>query len=510
MTTNWLELSQCDSCSKLQQKYQKAYICSNCFNPNPQGSGNCKKRQKLPYYHQLTRKYEHLIDNLNCLIELGVCNNLICDGLYRKVKLVGTRDLGSLNDLETYQFPLILLNINLLKVQTKMEVVLSQNSLIQELILLFENFILPKCTLFLPQKLYKLDRSKDSHNLLLFAILTRSEFLYTPSLELIQALLLIGDLETSAGFSLLQINSVKAITYSQILYLHELNSPIHSNDSKELKTEKILTWLNLIIMEQKSYFYYSSQRLKKVNYLENIKCLDTDTLGLEIKKWVIHVELITKISINMVTAMQLKSIIKSEDSFAESFNLEETLENYLTFIQTKNLGELPNYLFGNSCKKMEFTSYHSAVLFQYIFFHMAKLCILDLFDLILITPKLKSNLSKSLKNRMEISKKSSLISAQKIMSIAVETHQLLPLTSTHLSHLEVSHSVFLWSYFFSFRTLLKLNKIKFNELESISRVMEKLRKFIGLWPTNKNLYDILTLDLEGRGISISYFEINLN
>jgi hypothetical protein len=332
----------------------------------------------------------------------------------------------------------------------------------------------------------------------------------TPSLELIQALLLIGDLETSAGFSLLQFNSVKAITYSQILHLHELDNPIHSNDSKELKAEKVLTWLNLIIMEQKSYFYYSSQRLKKVNYLENIRCLDVDSLGLEIKKWVIHVELITKISVNMVSAMQLKSILKAEDNSAESFNLEETLNNYIAFIHTKNLGDLPSFLFGNTCTKMEFTSYHSAILFQYIFFHMAKLCILDLFDLILTTPKLKYNLAQSLQNRMEISQKSSIISAQKLMSIALETHSLLPLNPTHLSHLEVSHSIFLWSYFFSFRMLLKLNKINFNELESISRVMEKLRKFIGLWPTNKNLYDILNLDLEGRGISISYFEINSN
>jgi hypothetical protein len=128
MTTNWLELSQCDNCSKLQQKYQKAYICSNCFNPSPQGSENCKKRSKLPYYHQLTRKYEHLIDKLNGLIELGVYKNLICDSPYKKVKLVGARDLGDLKDLETYQFPIILLNINLLKVQNNMEIVLGKFS----------------------------------------------------------------------------------------------------------------------------------------------------------------------------------------------------------------------------------------------------------------------------------------------------------------------------------------------------------------------------------------------
>ncbi|KXN70819.1 hypothetical protein CONCODRAFT_6600 [Conidiobolus coronatus NRRL 28638] len=541
-----IELRQCSSCKLQQQKLKIVKFCNLCFNQN-----YTEKESKKVYYHSLKRKFENLTDSLNYLIELGVTGGFI-EGPANYFRVQGnfensrgdggfgiSDDLGELEALKGYKIPLILLHLEVSIRFNFNETSIYNNYLISELLELFEIYILPRNTIFLPSKLKKLVTLSDKpdYTLLLFAILLRSEFMLKclnqseklsttwsdiinnlyfykcykgllgnvsePSLELVQAMFLVADFETGIEFSEIQPSYVKVTKYSQMIYLNDPSHPIHKFDSLETKVEKFLTFNNLIAYESKLYFYSPNPSRDCCLPVE----INFDYIGelpLEYRKWVEHTKLLTITSIYFINGMQLKSKLKH--GYKLSWLEICMVRRMVSLSTTPKLGGLPLKYFAS--KRTNFNNYHIAILFQFIYSNFYKIVINELIsDLVnycsdQFSPGYIKFLIKQKPQKVKASKK--------IIALATNPSALKIITNERLKYLESSQLTLSWAYFFSFRTLLVEESDQL-DATTVRIVMQKLERFVRFWPSagNKSLVDILKVKLgKGRGIFITYYDLN--
>ncbi|KXN70820.1 hypothetical protein CONCODRAFT_6603 [Conidiobolus coronatus NRRL 28638] len=542
-----IELGQCSSCKLQLQKLKIVKFCNLCFNQN-----YTEKKRKKVYYHSLISKFENLADSLNYLIELGVKGGFIEEpASYFRIQgdfENSRRDcgfdtgdgLGELAALKSYKIPLILLHLEVGIKFNFSETNIYKTYLISELLELFEIYILPRITLFLPSKLRKLIAFSDKPDctLLLFAILLKSEFMLKslnqgekfgdtgdnilnnlyfykcykgllgmvnePSLELVQATLLIADFETGMGLSGIQPSSVKVTKYSQMIYLNDPSHPTHKFDTLETKVEKFLTSTNLIAYESKLYFYSPSPIKDCCSPLE----IDSDYIGelpFEYRKWVEHAKLLCIVSVYLINGIQLKSKLKQGSKLSE---LEVDMARRMVALSTTSLGELPLKYF--TSRQVNFNNYHIAMIFQYIFFNTYKIVISDLVsDLVnFCSDQFPQSYTKLLIKQ----KSQKLKTSKKIIALAINASTLKILTKERLKYLEASHTALGWAYFFSVRTLISEESEQL-DATTVRIVLEKLEGFVRFWPSagNKSLFEILKAKLEeGRGVSITYYDLNKN
>jgi hypothetical protein len=326
-----------------------------------------------------------------------------------------------------------------------------------------------------------------------------------PSLELVQATLLIADFETGIGLSGIRPSSVKVTRYSQMIYLNDPSHPTHNFDSLETKVEKFLTLANLTVYENKLHFYSPNPTRDCCLPLQ----IDFDYIGelpLEYRKWIEHAKLFSIISVYLINGIQLKSKLKQGYKLSE---LEiETIRKMITLSTTSNLGELPLKYF--TSKQAKFNNYHIAIVLQFIFFNTYKIVICDLASELVkfCSDQFPQSYTKLL-TKLKFQK---LKTSKKIIALATNISTLKVLTNERLKYLEASHTVISWSYLFSFRALIADESVQL-DAAAIRLVMEKLEGFVRFWPSavNMSLVDILKAKLEdGRGASITYYDLNKN
>jgi hypothetical protein len=329
------------------------------------------------------------------------------------------------------------------------------------------------------------------------------EMVSEPSLELVQATLLIADFETGIGLSGIQPSSVKVTKYSQMIYLNDPSHSIHKFDSLETKVEKFLTLANLIVYENKLYFFSPNPSRDCCLPPE----IDFDYIGelpLEYRKWVEHAKLLGIISVYLINGIQLKSKLKQGYKLSE---LEVCMVRRMVMLSTTStLGVLPLKYF--TSKRANFNNYHIAILFQYIFFNTYKIIICDLASE--LVDFCSDQFPQPYKKLLIKQKSQKLKTAKKIITLATDPSALEIITNERLKYLEANNSVLSWSYFFSVRTLIAEESVQL-DATMVRLVMEKLEGFVRFWPTaaNKSLVDILKAKLnDGRGASITYYDLN--